>query len=161
VPLARRQLLHEPLKLGLALIGTALAVALVGLRLGRSRSSLSDPLGRRAREHLHACERRPSSWARPQAADTTQEEPHGEEGFWTRLLTLQPDALFVWGRHDRLVPVAFARHVAEALPRARHLELDCGHLPQVERPRQTHAALAAFLSGASDSATGVGARRGR
>jgi pimeloyl-ACP methyl ester carboxylesterase len=89
------------------------------------------------------------------------EEPHGEEGFWTRLRTLQPDALFVWGRRDRLVPIAFARHVAEALPRARHLELDCGHVPQVERPRRTHAALAAFLSGASDSATGVGASRGR
>jgi putative ABC transport system permease protein len=33
VPLARRQLLHEPLKLVLALIGVALAVALVGLLL--------------------------------------------------------------------------------------------------------------------------------
>jgi hypothetical protein len=33
VPLARRQLLHEPLKLALALIGVALAVALVALLL--------------------------------------------------------------------------------------------------------------------------------
>jgi pimeloyl-ACP methyl ester carboxylesterase len=74
------------------------------------------------------------------------EEPHGTEGFWPRLETLQPDALFVWGRRDRLVPIAFARHVADALPRARHLQLDCGHVPQVERPKQTHAALAAFLS---------------
>ena len=79
------------------------------------------------------------------------EEPHGEEGFWTRLRTLQRDALFVWGRRDRLVPIAFARHVADALPRARHLELDCGHVPQVERPKQTHAALAAFLSEAPDA----------
>ena len=74
------------------------------------------------------------------------EEPHGTEGFWTRLRTLQPDALFVWGRRDKLVPIAFARHVTEALPRARHLELDCGHVPQVEQPEQTHAALAAFLA---------------
>jgi pimeloyl-ACP methyl ester carboxylesterase len=44
------------------------------------------------------------------------------------------------------VPIAFARHVADALPSARHLELECGHVPQIERPRQTHAALAAFLS---------------
>jgi pimeloyl-ACP methyl ester carboxylesterase len=43
------------------------------------------------------------------------------------------------------VPIAFARHVAEALPAARHLELDCGHVPQVERPRETHAAIRAFL----------------
>jgi pimeloyl-ACP methyl ester carboxylesterase len=78
------------------------------------------------------------------------EEPHGERGFWTRLSTLQADALFVWGRHDRVVPIAFARHVEAALPRARHLELDCGHVPQVELPRQTHTALVAFLSEASD-----------
>jgi pimeloyl-ACP methyl ester carboxylesterase len=74
------------------------------------------------------------------------DEPHGEAGFWTRLRTLQPDALFIWGRRDKLVPIAFERHVAEALPRARQLELDCGHVPQVERPKQTHDALAAFLS---------------
>ena len=80
------------------------------------------------------------------------EEPHGEEGFWPRLRTLQPDALFIWGRRDKLVPIAFERHVADALPRARHLELDCGHVPQVELPKQTHAALAAFLSGTPDEA---------
>ena len=80
------------------------------------------------------------------------EEPHGERGFWTRLSALEADALFVWGRHDRVVPIAFARHVEAALPRARHLELDCGHVPQIELPRQTHTALAAFLSEASDRA---------
>lgn len=74
------------------------------------------------------------------------EEPHGERGFWTRLATLQPDALFVWGRHDRLVPLAFARHVAQTLPQAQHLELDCGHVPQIELPAQTHAALADFFT---------------
>jgi pimeloyl-ACP methyl ester carboxylesterase len=79
------------------------------------------------------------------------EEPHGEGGFWTRLSALQADALFVWGRHDRIVPIAFARHVEAALPRARHLELDCGHVPQIELPRQTHKAVEAFLSEASDS----------
>jgi pimeloyl-ACP methyl ester carboxylesterase len=67
------------------------------------------------------------------------------ERFWTRLKELQGDALFVWGRQDRLVPIAFARHVREALPRAEHLELDCGHVPQLEAPRRTHAAVAEFL----------------
>jgi pimeloyl-ACP methyl ester carboxylesterase len=84
------------------------------------------------------------------------EEPDGEKGFWTRLRTLQADALFVWGRRDQLVPIAFARHVTHALPRARHLELDCGHVPQVERPKQTHAALAESLSEASYDLTGAG-----
>jgi pimeloyl-ACP methyl ester carboxylesterase len=74
------------------------------------------------------------------------EEPHGEQGFWPRLRTLSRPALFVWGRQDRLVPIAFARHVTEALPTAEHLELDCGHVPQLERSRETHAAMARFLS---------------
>lgn len=74
------------------------------------------------------------------------EEPHGNDGFWPRLRTLRPEALFVWGRRDRLVPLAFARHVTDALPTAHHVELDCGHVPQVELPLQTHAAVSAFLA---------------
>jgi pimeloyl-ACP methyl ester carboxylesterase len=74
------------------------------------------------------------------------DEPHGEAGFWTRLATLQAEALFVWGQQDRLVPIAFARHVAQAVPHATQLELDCGHVPQVERPEQTNAATSAFFS---------------
>lgn len=73
------------------------------------------------------------------------EEPDGPDGFWTRLTTLAPESLFVWGRRDTVVPLAFARHVERALPAARHLELDCGHVPQLERPAQTHAALLRFL----------------
>lgn len=73
------------------------------------------------------------------------EEPDGEEGFWTRLPGLKPEPLFIWGRRDGLVPIAFARHVAGALPQARQVELDCGHVPQIERPRQTHAAISEFL----------------
>ena len=74
------------------------------------------------------------------------DEPHGNDGFWTRLAELAPSSLFVWGRHDTLVPIGFRRHVEAALPRARHVELDCGHVPQLERPRETHAAIRAFLA---------------
>ena len=73
------------------------------------------------------------------------DEPHGDAGFWSRLGTLAPESLFIWGRRDRLVPLAFIRHVERALPAAEHVELDCGHLPQIERPRDTHAAIARFL----------------
>jgi pimeloyl-ACP methyl ester carboxylesterase len=73
------------------------------------------------------------------------DEPRGEDGFWTRLPALQPEALFIWGRNDRLVPMAFSRHVADALPHVQQLELDCGHVPQVELPKQTHAEIEAFL----------------
>ena len=75
------------------------------------------------------------------------DEPHGERGFWTRLKTLGTDSLFVWGRQDMLVPIGFMKHVERALPRARHVELNCGHVPQVERPRETHAAIRKFLKG--------------
>jgi pimeloyl-ACP methyl ester carboxylesterase len=75
------------------------------------------------------------------------EEPHGDVGFWTRLPALEPGALFIWGRRDRLVPLAFARHVTAALPGARHVQLDCGHVPQVELPGKTHAAISRFLAG--------------
>ena len=74
------------------------------------------------------------------------DEPHGEDGFWTRLETLQSDSLFVWGRKDTLVPIAFMKHVERALPNARHVELQCGHVPQLERPRETHAAIRKFLA---------------
>jgi pimeloyl-ACP methyl ester carboxylesterase len=75
------------------------------------------------------------------------DEPHGDDGFWSRLGGLSTDALFVWGRHDTLVPIAFMKHVERALPGARHVELDCGHVPQLERPRETHAAMLDFMRG--------------
>jgi pimeloyl-ACP methyl ester carboxylesterase len=74
------------------------------------------------------------------------DEPHGEEGFWTRLPELAPDSLFIWGRQDAMVPIAFMKHVERALPAARHVELDCGHVPQLEAPGKTHAAIRRFLA---------------
>jgi pimeloyl-ACP methyl ester carboxylesterase len=74
------------------------------------------------------------------------DEPHGEQGLWRRLEELSPDSLFVWGRQDQLVPIAFMKHVERALPAARHLELDCGHVPQVEAPEETHRAVRRFFA---------------
>jgi pimeloyl-ACP methyl ester carboxylesterase len=73
------------------------------------------------------------------------DEPLGDSGFWSRLEGLAPDAMFVWGRHDNLVPIAFMRHVERALPAAKHVELDCGHVPQLEAPSPTHKAIRRFL----------------
>jgi pimeloyl-ACP methyl ester carboxylesterase len=84
------------------------------------------------------------------------EEPHGTKGFWTRLATLQPASLFVWGKRDTLVPIAFAAHVKRTLPSARHLKLDCGHVPQVESPAETHGAITDFLSEAASLKDGTG-----
>ena len=74
------------------------------------------------------------------------DEPEGNDGFWTRLRALELESLVVWGKKDLLVPIGFARHVREALPGARHLELECGHVPQLEAPKETHAAIRRFLA---------------
>jgi pimeloyl-ACP methyl ester carboxylesterase len=67
--------------------------------------------------------------------------------FWSRLEQLSPETLFIWGRRDTLVPIGFARHVRRALPAASHVELDCGHVPQLECPRKVHGAIERFLAG--------------
>jgi pimeloyl-ACP methyl ester carboxylesterase len=75
------------------------------------------------------------------------ESPFGREGFYPRLATLKPPALFIWGAHDLLVPAAFARHVANWLPNAQQVTIDhCGHLPQVEQPTRTNELLMSFFA---------------
>jgi pimeloyl-ACP methyl ester carboxylesterase len=73
--------------------------------------------------------------------------PDGDEGFWNRLNGLECDSLFVWGRQDTLVPIGFMRHVEATLDRAEHLELDCGHVPQLEEPLRVHRRMQKFLAG--------------
>lgn len=68
------------------------------------------------------------------------------ERFWDRLRNLEPPALFIWGSRDPLVPAAFEKHVRDAVPQAEHITLNCGHIPQVERPRELHTAIGRFLA---------------
>jgi len=72
--------------------------------------------------------------------------PWGKNGFYARLADLEAPALFVWGSHDKLIPAAFKRHVAEWLPTAEQVVLErCGHVPQVEHPETTNALLEDFF----------------
>ena len=76
--------------------------------------------------------------------------PFGNWGFWGRLPSLTVPALFIWGKHDRLVPARFSRHVEEAVPDATSVVLpDCGHVPQWERPEETHRLMRKFLANLS------------
>ena len=87
------------------------------------------------------------------------EAPFGRNGFYPRLAGLRPPALFIWGSHDPLVPPAFSRHVARWLPSAEQLTLErCGHVPQVERPEETHRLLREFFARAEEA--GARAHRG-
>jgi pimeloyl-ACP methyl ester carboxylesterase len=73
--------------------------------------------------------------------------PWGKNGFYARLADLEAPSLFVWGSHDRLIPAAFKRHVAEWLPTAEQVVIDsCGHVPQVERPELTNGLLRDFFA---------------
>jgi len=75
------------------------------------------------------------------------DEPFGERGFWNRLASLKPPALFVWGDRDVLVPAGFARFVELALPHGQSVVLpDCGHVPQFEHTDRTAALTRDFLS---------------
>jgi pimeloyl-ACP methyl ester carboxylesterase len=75
------------------------------------------------------------------------DEPFGDSGFWDRLPTLQPPALFIWGARDVLVPAGFARFVEQALPNGRSVVLeDCGHIPQFEHTQRTVELTREFLA---------------
>ncbi len=75
------------------------------------------------------------------------EAADGPDGFWQRLPMLESPALFLWGDQDVLVPAAFARHVATALPHATSVVLpSCGHVPQFEHPARTHQLVREFLA---------------
>jgi pimeloyl-ACP methyl ester carboxylesterase len=76
------------------------------------------------------------------------DEPFGESGFWDRLPTLKPPALFLWGDRDVLVPAGFSRWVAQALPHGRSVILDdCGHVPQFEHRERTAQFVLDFIAG--------------
>ena len=76
------------------------------------------------------------------------DEPFGESGFWDRLPTLKPPALFVWGAQDVLVPSGFGRFVEQALPNAQSVVLhECGHVPQFEQAEQTADLTHDFIAG--------------
>ena len=88
------------------------------------------------------------------------DEPHGEEGFYSRLAALEPPALFVWGDSDRLIPPGFSRHVSAALPEAQQVILDdCGHVPQVELPDRTNRLIAERIASAAAVAEPLPRRR--
>jgi pimeloyl-ACP methyl ester carboxylesterase len=73
---------------------------------------------------------------------------YGDDGFWERLPTLAPPAMFVWGDRDWVVPASFAQHVTSALPQAESVVLsDCGHVPHFEQPEETVALIRRFLTG--------------
>lgn len=59
---------------------------------------------------------------------------------------IEADTLLLWCRQDRVIDVAAAAIYARAIPRNRSVLFDgCSHMPMMERPAETVAALREFL----------------
>ncbi len=55
-------------------------------------------------------------------------------------------ALLIWGREDRIIPLAYGRALEKALPDAELVVFDeVGHLPHIEAPQLTNQTIAHFL----------------
>jgi pimeloyl-ACP methyl ester carboxylesterase len=63
--------------------------------------------------------------------------------------------LIVWGRRDRLVPIALGQRLASEVPGVQFVAFDkCGHLPQEESPRETAEVIARFVGAMPSGPTG-------
>lgn len=64
-----------------------------------------------------------------------------------RLRSLPMPALILWGREDRLIPLAAGERFQRDIPRSRLVVLDgLGHVPQEEDPRRSVQPVAGFLA---------------
>ena len=67
----------------------------------------------------------------------------------SRLWRIGAPTLVVWGREDRLLPLAYGEAYAHGIPGARLEILDrCGHLPPFEHPERFAELVLGFLDGA-------------
>jgi pimeloyl-ACP methyl ester carboxylesterase len=67
----------------------------------------------------------------------------------SRLWRIGAPTLIVWGREDRLIPLAYGEAWARGIPGARlHVVDHCGHLPPFEHPVRFAEAVLGFLDGA-------------
>ncbi|MEU7820900.1 alpha/beta fold hydrolase [Catellatospora sp. NPDC049133] len=58
------------------------------------------------------------------------------DGYWRAMESLRMPVLLTHGVHDRHVPIGSARAVAARLPHWTYVELDSGHVPQLEHPQE-------------------------
>ena len=66
----------------------------------------------------------------------------------SRLHRIRAPTLIVWGKEDRLIPVAHGQAFAEGILGARLVVLEgCAHLPPFEQPEPFVATVLPFLQG--------------
>jgi len=65
----------------------------------------------------------------------------------SRLNTITAPTLIVWGKQDRIIPVAHAQIAVQKIPGARLEIFDhCGHMPQLEHPDRFNKLVMDFLA---------------
>jgi pimeloyl-ACP methyl ester carboxylesterase len=64
-----------------------------------------------------------------------------------RVTRITTPSLVIWGREDRIMPVASAQRLARELPSARLEIMNAGHSPHEERPREFVEICTEFLEG--------------
>ena len=67
------------------------------------------------------------------------------------LASINVPTLVIAGSQDAIIPTSEVLAIADAIPRARYAELDCGHLSNLELPREVNEQLATFLTPATMS----------
>jgi pimeloyl-ACP methyl ester carboxylesterase len=73
-------------------------------------------------------------------------DPAALDGLLQASATIRQPTLCLWGRHDRLVPLAAGERLARALPDARLVVIDdAGHGPHEETPAAVVSAVPGFL----------------
>jgi pimeloyl-ACP methyl ester carboxylesterase len=79
-------------------------------------------------------------------ATARQIRPPDLDAITARYRELDVPTLLIWGRGDRVVPLAIGDRLARELPDARlHVLERCGHLPPEEVPAESYALLEEFL----------------
>lgn len=67
-----------------------------------------------------------------------------------RLGKIKTPTLVLWGRQDKLIPMAMGERYSAGIPGAKLVTFDkCGHVPPAEKTEEFVAAVTAFLSGGS------------
>jgi 2-hydroxy-6-oxonona-2,4-dienedioate hydrolase len=70
----------------------------------------------------------------------------GEDILDNRLGSIKQPTLIVWGREDRLTPLAMGEQFKKGIPNSQLVILEkCGHVPQIEKAAEFNAALLKFL----------------
>ncbi|HEX6682729.1 MAG TPA: alpha/beta hydrolase [Candidatus Limnocylindrales bacterium] len=66
-------------------------------------------------------------------------------GYWRRMVAIEQPVLLLHGTHDRLVPIAAAHQAAKRLPHWSFVELEAGHIPQMEAPEMVAKEILTWL----------------